>query len=69
MNNDTDNTPFGFGRFVPGFDFLQSLAKGAATGVASMPGLSNWVAPTVPYEDYENGYEEPPHARSAYDGF
>lgn len=29
----------------------------------------NWVAPTVPYEDYENGYEEPPHARSAYDGF
>lgn len=28
----------------------------------------NWSAPHVPYEDYENGYEEPPHARSSYDG-
>ena len=45
--SDSDNTPFGFGRFVPGFDFLQNLAKGAATGVSSMPGLTNWVAPTA----------------------
>ena len=51
--SDSDNTPFGFGRFVPGFDFLQSLAKGAATGVASMPGLSNWVAPTVSVEELD----------------
>ena len=51
--SDSDNTPFGFGRFVPGFDFLQNLAKGAATGVSSMPGLSNWVAPTVSVEELE----------------
>ena len=52
--SDSDNTPFGFGRFVPGFDFLQNLAKGAATGVSSMPGLTNWVAPTVSVEELEN---------------
>ncbi len=51
--SDSDNTPFGFGRFVPGFDFLQNLAKGAATGVSSMPGLTNWVAPTVSVEELE----------------
>ncbi|QIL83185.1 hypothetical protein G7047_27035 [Diaphorobacter sp. HDW4A] len=51
--SDTDNTPFGFGRFVPGFDFLQNLAKGAATGVSSMPGLANWVAPTVSVEELD----------------
>lgn len=28
----------------------------------------HWSPPVVPYEDYENGYEEPPHARSSYDG-
>ena len=29
----SDSTPFGFGRFVPGFDFLQNLAKGATIAV------------------------------------
>ena len=53
MNNDTDNTPFGFGRFVPGFDFLQNLAKGASNSVSSIPGLSNWVAPTVSVEELD----------------
>ncbi|MPM36101.1 hypothetical protein SDC9_82696 [bioreactor metagenome] len=51
--SDTDNSPFGFGRFVPGFDFLQSLAKGAASGVSAMPGLANWVAPTVSVEELD----------------
>ena len=51
--SDSDNTPFGFGRFVPGFDFLQNLAKGASSGVSAMPGLTNWVAPTVSVEELE----------------
>jgi hypothetical protein len=34
----------GFGKFVPGFDFLQGLAKGQP---AQMPGLNSWVAPTL----------------------
>ncbi|WP_319016831.1 PhaM family polyhydroxyalkanoate granule multifunctional regulatory protein [Diaphorobacter aerolatus] len=56
--SDSDNTPFGFGRFVPGFDFLQNLAKGAATGVSSMPGLASWVAPTVSVEELEKRINE-----------
>lgn len=51
--SDSDNTPFGFGRFVPGFDFLQNLAKGATTGVSAMPGLASWVAPTVSVEEID----------------
>ena len=39
MSNPAD--PTGFGKFVPGFDFLQKLAQG---GPASMAG---WVAPTL----------------------
>lgn len=43
----------GFGKFVPGFDFLQSLAKGAAQSGPQIPGLSNWVAPTFSVEELE----------------
>lgn len=39
MSNNAD--PTGFGKFVPGFDFLQKLAQG---GGASLAG---WVAPTL----------------------
>ncbi len=39
MSNKADAT--GFGKFVPGFDFLQKLAQG---GQASM---AQWVAPTM----------------------
>jgi hypothetical protein len=42
---------FGFGKFVPGFDFLQNLAKG--TPQAAMPSLSNWVAPTLNVEELD----------------
>jgi hypothetical protein len=38
---------FGFGKFVPGFDFLQNLAKGATQAMPQMPGTSSWVAPTL----------------------
>jgi len=43
----SDNTNFGFARLVPGFDFLQNLAKGASQTLPQLPNLSNWVAPTL----------------------
>jgi len=49
--SDTQN--FGFGKFVPGFDFLQNLAKGASQTLPQMPNLSNWVAPTLNLEELE----------------
>lgn len=42
MSNKAD--PTGFGQFVPGFDFLQKLAQGGNTPMAS------WVAPTLDAE-------------------
>jgi hypothetical protein len=45
----SDNENFGFGKLVPGFDFLQNIAKGAS----QMPSLSNWVAPTLNPEELE----------------
>ena len=41
--NDSQNQ--GFAKLVPGFDFLQNLAKGASEALPQMPSLSNWVAP------------------------
>lgn len=56
----------GFGKFVPGFEFLQNLAGQAAGGVAQgisqnipqLPNLGNWVAPTFNVEDLEKRIEE-----------
>lgn len=57
----SDNN-LGFGKFVPGFDFLQGLAKQAGAGVSSavpqMPNLSSWVAPTLSVEEIEKRIEE-----------
>ncbi|MFY3386775.1 PhaM family polyhydroxyalkanoate granule multifunctional regulatory protein [Paracidovorax sp. MALMAid1276] len=55
--SDTSST-FGFGKFVPGFDFLQSLAKGATQNIPQLPNLSNWVAPTISVEELEKRIEE-----------
>ena len=54
----SDTSPFGFGKFVPGFDFLQNLAKNASAGSSKMPGLSSWIAPTMSVEDLEKRVEE-----------
>src|SRR3990167_821617 len=54
--SDTSNT--GFGKFVPGFDFLQSLAKGASSNIPQLPNLSNWVAPTISVEELEKRIDE-----------
>ncbi len=54
--SDPQNT--GFGKFVPGFEFLQSLAKGATQNIPQMPNLANWVAPTFNVEELEKRIEE-----------
>lgn len=54
----SDNENFGFGKFVPGFDFLQNLAKGASQTLPQMPNLSNWVAPTLNLEELEKRIAE-----------
>lgn len=56
----------GFGKYVPGFEFLQNLASQAAGGVAQglgnslpqMPNLSHWVAPTFNVEELDKRIEE-----------
>ena len=54
----SDNTHFGFAKLVPGFDFLQNLAKGASQSIPQMPSLSNWVAPTLNVEELEKRISE-----------
>ena len=48
----------GFGKFVPGFDFLQNLAKGASQNIPQMPNLANWVAPSLNPEELEKRIDE-----------
>ena len=53
---------FDFTQFVPGFDFLKSLAGPAASGgagaVPGMPSLSSWIAPTLSVEEVEKRIQE-----------
>ena len=51
----SDTSPFGFGRFIPGFDFLHGLTQGAAGG---MPGLPGWVAPTASVQELDKRIQE-----------
>jgi hypothetical protein len=44
-----------FSKLVPGFDFLQGLVKNAG---AAIPGLGQWVAPTLNPEELEKRIEE-----------
>ena len=48
----------GFGKFVPGFDFLQNLAKGASQSIPQIPNLANWVSPSLNVEELEKRIEE-----------
>ncbi len=54
--SDTDG--MGFGKFVPGFDFLQNLAKGTSQSMTQMPNLANWVSPSLNVEDLEKRIDE-----------
>ena len=44
-----------FTKLVPGFDFLQNLVKGAG---AALPGIGQWVAPTLDPEELEKRIKE-----------
>jgi len=54
----SDNESFGFTKFVPGFDFLQNIAKGATQSIPQLPSMSNWVAPTLNVEELEKRIAE-----------
>ena len=54
----SDNTNFGFAKLVPGFDFLQNIAKGASQSLPQLPNLSNWIAPTLNVEELEKRISE-----------
>ncbi len=61
--SDADNSSFaGFGKLVPGFDFLQNLAKQAAgsasQSIPQLPNLGSWVAPTLNVEELDKRIEE-----------
>ncbi len=49
------NDPTGFGKLVPGFDFLQGLVKNAG---AALPGIGQWVAPTIDPAELAKRIEE-----------
>lgn len=62
----SDHDASGFGKFIPGFEFMQNLARQTAGGlvqevqksVPQLPNLSSWVAPTFNVEDLEKRIEE-----------
>jgi hypothetical protein len=59
----SDSSAFGFGKFVPGFDFLQNLSNSAAqaapgASAGAMPGMASWVAPTLSIEDIDKRIQE-----------
>jgi hypothetical protein len=65
MSDTSNPMSNSFGKFVPGFDFLQGLAtqavKGAASGlpnIPQMPNPANWVAPTLNVEELDKRIEE-----------
>ncbi|BDT70190.1 hypothetical protein os1_43830 [Comamonadaceae bacterium OS-1] len=51
----SDTPAFDFSKFVPGFDFLQSLGKGASTAA---PAMGGWVAPTLSVEELDKRITE-----------
>jgi len=54
----SDTPSSGFGRFVPGFDFLQNLARGASDAMPKIPGVSNWIAPTLDIDEIDKRIAE-----------
>ena len=57
----SESSAFGFGQFVPGFDFLQNLSKTAAQAspvTGAVPGMASWVAPTLSVEELDKRIQE-----------
>lgn len=48
-----DNTPFNFGKLVPGIDFLQNLTKSATQSLPQLPQMGSWIAPTLSVEELD----------------
>jgi len=62
----TTSDAAGFGKFVPGFDFLQNLAKaagGAGSSPSAMPNMAQWLVPSLKVEDLEKRIEELKHVQ------
>jgi hypothetical protein len=55
QQGDNVTDPSSFTKLVPGFDFLQSLVKNAG---AALPGIGQWVAPTIDPAEIEKRIEE-----------
>ena len=63
MSTSGGSDPFGFGKFIPGFEFLQGLSQGTAGAEvpgagAPMAGMAQWVAPTMNAEDIDKRIKE-----------
>ncbi len=54
----SDSPSEGFGKFVPGFDFLQNLTKGASQPMPQMPNMASWIAPTLDVEELDKRISE-----------
>lgn len=54
----SDSAASNFAKFVPGFDFLQNLAKSTAGAVPNMPNVANWIAPTLSVEELDKRINE-----------
>lgn len=55
----SDATGFGdFGKWVPGFEFLQSLTQPTQASTGAGPALGGWVAPTLSVEDLDKRIAE-----------
>jgi hypothetical protein len=54
----SDSQNAGFGKFVPGFDFLQNLAKGTTQAVPQLPNMSSWIAPSLNEEELDKRISE-----------
>lgn len=53
-----DTSAFGFGKFIPGFEFLQGLAQGAGAAASPLGRVPQWVAPTVSVEEVDKRIAE-----------
>ena len=53
-----DASAFGFGKFIPGFDFLQGLAQSTGAAASPLGRVPQWVAPTVSVEEVDKRIAE-----------
>ena len=54
----SDSAASNFAKFVPGFEFLQNLAKSTSDAVPHLPNVANWIAPTLSVEELDKRINE-----------